>query len=244
MPYIKETVKCGAVIEVRKYYSARYRRQDIEAREEKALATSEAQRKINLKNSETKLRRILNANFKPEDLHISLTYDPRKNPPTCFEDAKKNMQLFFRRLKRRCKKEGIEFKAVYVNGVGARSFHHHLVISKEAGKFVKECWNFGRPFFVMLEDNGDYSGLASYLAKHFEKLIKHGEGKKWHEVGDIIRPIVKKEVVKANKFSEIPSVKAGYYLDETSVEMGINDFSGYPYISYRLIKIKERGRMK
>ena len=61
IPWLKENYNNCEVIAVSGDVG---QKSELDGLEEKALATSEAQRKINLKNSETKLRRILNANFK------------------------------------------------------------------------------------------------------------------------------------------------------------------------------------
>lgn len=242
MAYIKETVISGKVIEVKKYYSARYRRRDAEARNIKVNESSEAQKKINLKRSEDRLRQIINTNFAPGDLHVTLTYSPKIYTPDSFEEAKKAMANFIRRIKRAAMKDNAEIRYVYVNGVGARSFHHHLVISRNAMEYIEKLWTFGRPKFVSLEKGGDYSALAAYLASHFEKTDSAGEGKKWHGSKNLLKPVIKKQIIKSNGFAEIPKAKWGYYLDENSVEMGIHDFTGYPYLSYRMIELPKQVR--
>lgn len=240
MPYIKETVKCGQVIEVRKYYSVKFHKKE-DGRNPKTSPTSEAQKKINLKEAETKLRRILNASFAPGDYHVTLTYDPRISTPA-FDEAKKNITLFIRRLCRKGK--GKFFRYIYINGVGKRRMHHHLVISADMLPYIKECWTWGRPFFVPLSGSGDYSSLAAYLAKHFESAKAAGEKKFWHGSRNLIHPVPKKEVIKSNSYSEKPKAVSGYYIDADSVDFGVSDFTGYPFLTYRMIKIQKGSRMR
>ena len=100
-------------------------------RGKKAKPTTEGMKKINRKNTENKLIRLLNANFTAEDLSLDLTYSPEHNPT---EDAAalKNLQNFLRRLKRARARKGLgELKYIAVTEKGSRKgrFHHHLVIS-------------------------------------------------------------------------------------------------------------------
>ncbi len=234
MAYVKETAICGKVVEIKKYYSARYHSRDNIARAPKSEKTKEIQERINLKRSVERLRRLINTNFRAGDLHVTLTYGS-SFAPASFEDAKSNMVKFLRRLKREVKKDGVELKFIYVNGVGRRSYHHHLVISRAALPYIEKHGSFGRLKIALLDKGGDYSNLAAYLAKHFEKSAAAGEGKKFHQSRSLAAPIIRKTVVKANEFLKIPKEKKGFYVDKNSIEMGVCEFSGYPYISYRMV---------
>ncbi len=100
-------------------------------RKRKAKPTPEAQRKVNKKNRENKLIRLLNANFTKGDLSLDLTYEEAAHPKDDLQ-AKKDQQNFLRRLKRYRKKKGLsDLKYIGVIEKGAKKgrFHHHLVIS-------------------------------------------------------------------------------------------------------------------
>lgn len=138
-------------------------------RGKKAKPTTEGMKKINRKNTENKLIRLLNANFTAEDLSLDLTYSPEHNPT---EDAAalKNLQNFLRRLKRARARKGLgELKYIAVTEKGSRKgrFHHHLVIS--GGIDVKELGDlWGKGFIKVSPLHFDETGLIGkgrYMVK-------------------------------------------------------------------------------
>lgn len=76
MPYIEEICVAGNVVEVSKYYSFRYHSKG-EKRNQKENDTSDAQKRINQRNAETTLRRLMNANFVDGDYLVRLDFFKR-----------------------------------------------------------------------------------------------------------------------------------------------------------------------
>lgn len=68
-------------------------------RSRKRKPTTEMQKKLNQRNAERKLIRLLNTNFTKHDIRFDLTYSPENEPPTP-EDAQRQLQNFLRRVKR------------------------------------------------------------------------------------------------------------------------------------------------
>ncbi len=159
----------------RRYYSGNYLEIDIYPvfgkagqRRKRYKPTSECQKKLNKKNAEMKLTRLMNANFTEEDLKVDLTYRNDMLPDD--DAALKELRNFIRRLKRFRKKAGLsELKYIAVTEKGKKSgrYHHHLVISGGVElKDIKRLW--GRGFFTceLLEfDENGIEGLAKYLVK-------------------------------------------------------------------------------
>lgn len=79
MPYFKTIWVCGRTIEVHKGYSKRV--QKHESRNPREQLTPEEVEKINEKNAENRLRRLLNANFKGNDYHLQMTYKKENRVP-------------------------------------------------------------------------------------------------------------------------------------------------------------------
>lgn len=97
MPYIEDTYHLKHTIEVEKKHTGKYGAPG-QKRRKKRKATKEEIQKQNQRNAEKKLRRIINANFEPNDLHIVLTYkkDERLTPG----ESKKELRNFFERVRR------------------------------------------------------------------------------------------------------------------------------------------------
>ena len=79
MPYIKSTCRAGRTKEIGKYYTKRYRPRG-ERRAPKEKQTSPQQKKVNDRQLERKLTRILNANFDESCWYLTFTYEIEKRP--------------------------------------------------------------------------------------------------------------------------------------------------------------------
>ena len=92
MAYYREICKTGNVIEVRKTISY-VESAKGKKRAKKLHPTLRAVAKNNERSAERKLRRLINTNFGPDDLHITLTY---KDEPPDPEKAKKTFDGYDR----------------------------------------------------------------------------------------------------------------------------------------------------
>ena len=245
--YLKKTYKAGITIEVHKSYSARYGKNIPRGNRESR--TSEAVKRYNEKMAWRKLTREINANFMPGDLFLTCTYQKSARPDP--QRAKKNMENFLDRLRRRFKRAGMEFKYILVNAYGKRGgIHHHLIIPAIAYPVVAACWPHGAVRFEALYPNGEYSSLAWYLIKQ-SHLSPSGEesipGNRWSGSRNLIKPVEKVEEVDAKEWREEPKPIKGYYIDPDSVENGISPVTGIPYQFYRMLQIqpvREKERAK
>lgn len=159
----------------KKYYSGDYLEIDIYPvfgkagqRRKRYKPTSECQKRLNKKNAEMKLTRLMNANFTEDDLRFDLTYSPDKLPED--DDAAiKELRNFLRRLKRFRKKAGLSaLKYIAVTEKSKKGrYHHHLVIS--GGVSIGELaalWGRGYTSAKPLQfDENGIEGLAKYLVK-------------------------------------------------------------------------------
>ena len=241
MPYIEEKCYAGDTIEIRKYYSSRYKVKGIK-RSENKKPTVEEQKVVNSKRAEKELRRIINTNFKEGDYHLVLTY--RKEDRTeDKEEIKKQMAKFVRGMREEYKKQGLEFKYVHVAEVGERgALHHHLVVNAIDPKVINKLWKYGRVKINLLDETGQYKKLASYLIKYTDKVIgteREIYGKRWNSSKNLEKPRIKKRIVSSKRGynAEAREIK-GYYIDKETVKSGISVFSGFPYYEYTLVKIK------
>lgn len=250
MPYVERTTVAGKVIEVDRYYTSRYHKKGIQ-RGDKVKATNEAQKKVNTRKAERNLRILLNANFQDGDLHINMGY-VRKNgeESRTREEMKKDASVFLRELRKQYKKEGRVLKYVHVMETGEKGArHHHLVINYIDSRKIQAAWkkaySGGSTVHISpLNTNGDYSKLAAYLIKYTDKTVgteKALQGKRWNCSRNLFRPVPVYKIIKtANEYYTTPRAKKGYYVDKKSIAVGVHceDFYGYGFFSYRMIKIE------
>lgn len=144
--YRQKTYKAGDYKEVYIYPNFTVDQIKGRRRKRKYKKSSEAQKRLNKKESENRLVRLLNANFTSEDIAFDLTYEEGKQPIND-EQARRDLENFFRRLKRYRKKNGLpELKYIGVTEKGKISgkYHHHTVINGGIDvKTLSDLWGKG-----------------------------------------------------------------------------------------------------
>lgn len=159
---------CGDYMDVDIYPV--FRRQA--GRGKKAKPTSEVQEKLNARNAERALVRLLHTNFTKRDYEIHLTYRDADLPKS-EEEAKKRVDNFIRRAKRRFEKSfhGKDLRYIIVDEGGAEEgqgrFHHHVTISGGIDRTeLEELWGHGYANCRQLQFTEDgVAGLARYITK-------------------------------------------------------------------------------
>lgn len=239
MPYIQETCVAGDTIEISKYYSYRYRTKG-EKRHKKVNQTSESQKKVNQRKAEKELRRLMAANFKNGDALIRLDFHHR---PGGSEEMQPLMEKFTRRMRAAFKKQGKQYKYIYVKEIGPRGGRHiHLLMAREGLdllELVSKAWPYGIIHIDLWSTGPDFSKLAAYFIKYAAKTEEtEGKliGKRWYPSRNLKKPKITKKVVKSNRFRETVSGKKGFYIKTDSIRTGISDITGYRYLSYTLIR--------
>lgn len=210
-------------------------------REKKIKATEEQIARQNQYNKETNLRRILAENFGENDYWILLTY--MKGFRTNIKAAKKDFSKFSRKLRKEYKKRGYELKWVRRTEVGTKgAAHHHLVANSipDGDILIKKCWRevtgAGFPSFKRLYEEGGFKNLAWYLAKPAEKEGIESNYSRSRNL-TVPEPVITR--AKAKEMREYPVPLPGYYIDESSVTMGINPITGQEYQHFIMFKLKK-----
>lgn len=250
MPYVERVTRAGKTIEVDRYYTSRYHKKGIK-RGDKVKPTEEAQKKVNTRRAVRGLRLILAENYRDGDLHIDFGYIRKKGQPyRSREEMRKDIDAFLRELRKIYKKQGMELKYVHVMEVGDKGArHHHLVINYIDTRLIQAAWKKAYPenskiHFHPLDTNGDYSRLAEYLIKYTDKTAGTEEalqGKRWNCSRNLRRPEPEYRIIKdRNQYSTEPKAMKGYYIDKDSVKVGVHseDFCGYGYLSYRMVRLE------
>ena len=240
MAYVIEICKAGATLEISKYHTRRYPPPGAK-RAEKAKPTTLSQEQLNIRMAEKRLRRIINHNFYPGDLYITLDYEP-KNRPKDRETIRKHGNDFKRKLRTRYKKLGIPLRYIYVVERGERgALHHHILIPDGASvKELRKLWPHGRIHVDPLDGSRQYRRLAAYFIKYAVKTRRTDKSlmKQYYEPSrNLKKPKVKKIIIHRKTFRKIPQERKGYYLDKDTEQHYI-DRNGFEGMRYTLVKLQ------
>lgn len=215
-------------------YSAIHTQNQHARREARAQISTPARESLNAKTSWQKLMLLLAANFRPDDLHVSVTYRP-KDRPMNREEADKRFSLFIRWLRAERRACGQELKYVRVTE-GYHSggeLHHHMIINSTGNDFdvIRKLWS-------RWGDNIDFEQFgidgperwAKYLTK--EPRIKgrrHVGDRTWRASRNLIRPHPQSEWV--SESDELTSPPGAYILDSAECK---NMYGHFRYLMARL----------
>lgn len=219
----------------------------------KRAPTSEVQERLNKRNSQKKLVRLLNTNFTKKDIRFDLTYSD-ENLPANVKEAQRLVQNFFRRLKYLRRKSGLpELRYVMVTEYGEEKgrLHHHIVMSGGVDiNTLAELWGLGYTTVKPLQfDDRGLTDLATYLVK--ESALK----KLWSSSRNLERPEVKSRdgKISAHRVGEwalsgadcryqIEAVYPGYRL--VDVLPYVNEVNGGVYLALHLVKNDSKPKVK
>ncbi len=240
MPYIQETCIAGPIKEIRKYHTYRYN-QKGEKRLPQVQDTTECQKKVNQREAQRRLRRLINANFKDGDYLITGDFRKDERPPNS-EALQKIMEDYIRRLRYRFKKAGQELKYIYVKELGKKgACHFHMVITECPVKWLRECWPYGGIHIDPLYSGKTegYGQIADYFTKYYEKTIDtEGAliGKRWYGSRNLVKPVVTKKIITAGTFRKTVKPEKGYRILDGTYFYGVSEVTGYEMLSYSMIR--------
>ena len=220
-----------------------------EARAKRSKITTEAQQRINQRNKEKGMRRLIKLNFEEGDLWVTLKYPKGTRKP--IKQILKDKTAFIRKLRAEYKKAGVKFKFIYRIEVGKLGgIHIHFIINNMPGaaELIREAWSVGHTNYEYLYKEGGFEALAEYITKpaesdtgqmYFEGMgmedkkafMKYGCSRNLERPVPEIRQYSHWTMRRILQGGEIkPS--AGYYIDKSSIRQGINPFTGYSYLYY------------
>lgn len=248
MSYIETTCRIRDRIEIEKYYPGNFGAPGM-PRGEKKKKTPEEMAKQNLWRKKRDLRRLIELNFGEGDWHVVLTCNKELRPSV--EEAPKVIRQFRDKLARAYKKKGWDLKYIITCETGKRgAVHWHMIINDRSddtdstARMVRKLWARGRPYFTALDESGDYSRLADYIIKEYEKRKADQETIEklsYMSSRNLLKPVVKKEKKDARAWRPEPRVPRGWELIPESLINGLNKFTGWPYQKYTIRWKGEKG---
>lgn len=237
--------KAGITIEVIKCIPRGSRKG--EQRQPVKKKTKEEIREANARQAARKLMRKVNANFRPGDWHVVLTY-PKGERPTPAE-ARGHIKTFLRKLRDEYKKHGLELKYIQATEYLNKAIHHHIIINnvndgKETSlQYVNRIWGSitkGHPKYVPLYDEGEYRKLADYFVKETDKTFRNEDSptkQRYSCSRNLKEPKVSHRInTTKNGWMMIPRPRPGYYIIPDALYNG-EDKLGYPYQRYVMVKL-------
>ena len=142
----------------------------------KRKLSREAQKNLNDKNAAKKLERLINNNFVPGDILITLGYN-KDLRPNSYEQTLKDVQKYIRRVKNYRKKKSLpEIKYIYViECSGANNWHVHLIMSQIPRDEAESLWTHAdfvnsKAFQPTVQEGG--AAFANYIAGNKGKKSK------------------------------------------------------------------------
>lgn len=222
-------------------------------RRKKCKPTKEIQKRLNQRNAERKLTRLVHNNFTEKDLAVHLTY---KVMPESEEQAQKDLYNFIRRLKRRYQKYGVELKYISCTEYGKRGgrVHHHLILSGGVSRDeIETLWGKGyaNTKRLQFDEEEGIAALTHYMTKdkHFYK--------RWNQSRnlEIPEPYVRDGAVTMDAMDEMQTVienkKAWQYFEErfpdyelTEAVSVLNNINHGAYIHFEMHRRKQPSRQR
>ena len=247
--YTKKTYRFRDSREIEISHFGRYGAKG-ERRLPKKKATPEQIKKQNQKNRETRMRRLIKANFEDGDFWMTLKYRAGTRKP--IEEVKKDLKKFVRAVRSVYARQKLEMKYIYRIEIGKEGgIHVHMVLNRvtDADRIISEMWRQGVVNFTRIR--GDVKRLAEYIVKPPPEemagqlsLFDESERKdivKYSTSRNLIRPAPDRREYKDRTVRRIlengPAPTKGFYIDADSVEIGINPVTGYPYVRYTELKL-------
>lgn len=245
MAYRRKEFRMRETIDIEKSHSGKYGAPG-KKREPKRKATPEDILRQNIWIAVKNLKRKINANFGSDDFHLTLTY--RRENRISIQDSKQLLKKFLDNLRKEYKKLGQPLKYIVTTEYKNKAIHHHLIVNHLVGgsttSAVNRWWKVGRPYFVPLDDTGEYILLANYFIKETSKTFQDLENPnktRYSCSRNLIIPEAKEEIIDSKTWRKEPTARKGYYIDKNSIVEGTNPVTGHRYQYYTLIKLKKRG---
>lgn len=223
-----------------------------EKRAKRQKATPEQVKRQNQINKVNRCRRLIKANFYPNDAWVCLKYP--KGTRKSIEEVKKDLDRFNKGMRKDFRIRGEQYKWVRRIEIGKHGgLHIHLVINNVFGLDLLIAKNWSHLYHMTsLYEQGDFRQLASYICKEppeeYEQLsfLEAKEIKQITSVSssrNLVRPQPERKPYVRRTMKRIitdgPKASQGFYIDLNSIRIGINQYTGYSYVQYTEIRIKQ-----
>lgn len=236
----KRVIKTPHSIEVEYYRSLKKIGKYYGGRGVNRGLSSEKQKKANQQRNKMKFDRLIDCNFCENDYFCRFSA-----PFGTFcdeEDFIRHVNNWFRRIKRRCAKQGLTFKYIGFRECGklGKNWHLHIILSEAVTKIARECWEFknGGINLTPLYANHEYEALARYIQKDVSGSKRMMTSRNLEKPEINVRQATRREIrsLERGEYIEPPQ---GWYLSKDELIHQISDITGASwYLRYRPIKYR------
>jgi hypothetical protein len=218
------------MVEVEIYNSIREVGKNYGGRGVNKKLSPQKQRIANEIRTTRKWEQIIDCNFCEEDFfcRFSAPYGT-----FCEEKAfRREVNNFFKRIKRRCVKCGIPLKYIgFIEcGKSGKNWHMHVILSKQVSELARACWHFpnGGINLTPLWQNHSYEKLADYIHKDVAGQKRMMASRNLARPVVEVRKCTRREVRKIER-GEYMEPPAGFYLVKDDPLRNLNDITGASY---------------
>ena len=220
-----------------------------EKRKKRKKPSPEQIKRQNQQNREKNVRRVVKANFNPGDYWATMKYP--KGTRKTIKEIRKDLKRFLDNTRNAYKKHGESFKFILRIEIGKNGgIHIHILFNrgniKNVDMLIQEKWKYGRVNFQTLYEEGGYDRLAKYIVKEPDEeqyeqmqMFNREEQKqlvKYSTSKNLVRPKPERKFYRRRTVRKIiengPEPSPGYYIEQDSVVMGENPYTGMNYIHY------------
>lgn len=221
MPYIEKRIQSGKLLEIEKYFATRNGRPI--PRSSNRAATPEDMRRVNQRNAEKRLMRLINTNFSRAegDVFVTFTHAAGMDEAQAMREERNLMA----RLGRLRQHKGLgRLKYICVTEKQGRWHHHVLMNGGLTLEELNAVWGGrGRICTSLLDETYTYEDLAKYLTKQHKPRKGGTDGenarrerrkgqRRWHASRNLKEPVETKRVVKRPPRGGEPRPPMGYRL--------------------------------
>lgn len=231
------------------------RRLPATGRRKKKHCSTKEQKNLNDKNARKKIIRLVNTNFRKNDIVIHGTYRDNEMP-SCVEKCRRDIQNYIRRVKRYRKNEGLpEMKYIYVieaktsKKTGLVRYHFHMITNAMDRNVAETMWGHGEWTNAdrLQPNERGFEALAKYLTKN-------PEGKRrWAQSKNLKKPEIPKpkdgkiskrflQKLASERMNDVQYWEKRYKgCKFIEAEAMYNDFNGFWYLSITMAKTNDGG---
>lgn len=175
--WVIRTYRCGQMEEKIKFWIQGER----PTRSERRLKAEIKKQQSNEACAVKRVNRLLHAYFDHRDWLLTVEYSDEKRPTGAdqnetWEKAKHQQELWFDRIRKECKKQGVELRYLaFTSDMDGETgemvnVHHHVVINREALEIAMQKWGKGFVHAEHIWEERDHMGLAQYLMNQVRRI--------------------------------------------------------------------------
>lgn len=229
------------------------------SRSERRLKADIRQQQRNEASAEKRMARLVHANFTAGGKFITLTYDDGHIEKIAasiaadsedYEDklyhaAHHQLQLWLRRVRTECAKQGIEFRYIAVTSdVSSKTgevvrVHHHVILNEEAAEIALGKWKNGTTHWNWLDSDFDKTELVEYILRQVRRLP---DKKKYIPSRNLIVPQPKDRIAVSGAELAVP--KNGQLLKRSEFSPGMPQYIRYILPEVGQIKKEMKNKAK